>query len=139
LQGQRSNPIWNDVSSAAKFVRPATITLQLFGQTWLTKNFGVQALGRDKQDRKVKGVRGIDLLAADLFRACLDLGLKLASEKTDQFGIASRDRFPQVLVIFAREFRIDWQQNLLTVGREFDGVFDHDHDAPPKIIDPQTC
>jgi hypothetical protein len=51
---------------------------------------------------------------------------------TDQFGIASRGSLLQMLAVFAREFRVDWQQDLFTVGREFHGVFDHDHDAPPK-------
>ena len=56
-------------------------------------------------------MRGIDILAADLLRTTLDLGFKFAPKLSDQFGIASRNRLLQVLVVFTREFRVDWQQD----------------------------
>ena len=107
------NPIWNDVSNAAKFVGPAMMTRQSRCSCsdrpgWRRISARRLSVGTNRiANSRVCG--GIDVLTADLLCARLDLSLKLASEMTDQFGIASRGGLLQMLVVFAREFRVDWQ------------------------------
>ena len=106
------------------FWTSAEVPLQLLEQARLPQHLGIQASGRNKEDREFQRVRRVDVFAADLLRTAFVLVFEVAPLLGSQLGVAGCNRFPEVVIVLAGKLGVDGQQDLVAVGGELDRVFD---------------
>ena len=98
---------------------PIIPLLQLFEQARLTQHLGIQAFGRNKENREFQGMRRIDVFGADVLRTASDLVFEVAPVLRSQFGVTGRNRVLEmaesrmvlliVAAILIRKFRFPYQ------------------------------
>ena len=102
------------------------VALQRFEQARPAQRLGVEALGRNEQDREVGRVRRREVLLADRPRLDAKAHLDRPRRALDAGGVGALVRLDQALVVLARELAVDRQPHRLVAAaaRELDRVVD---------------